>query len=75
LYPLASLIRTQSASRGSPVTPKPVVFAPRSAHMKKTTLVAGLALALGTNANKKNAFGKCVSQKAKENETEQPPAA
>jgi hypothetical protein len=29
----------------------------------------------GTNANDKNAFGKCVSQKAKENQTEQPPAA
>jgi hypothetical protein len=29
----------------------------------------------GTNANKKNAFGKCVSEKARENEAEQPPAA
>jgi hypothetical protein len=26
------------------------------------------------NANRKNAFGKCVSKKARENETEQPPA-
>jgi hypothetical protein len=29
----------------------------------------------GTNANDKNAFGKCVSEKARENEAEQPPAA
>jgi hypothetical protein len=29
----------------------------------------------GTNANKRNAFGKCVSEKARENETEQPPTA
>ena len=28
----------------------------------------------GTNANDRNAFGKCVSQKARENETEQPAA-
>ncbi len=28
----------------------------------------------GTNANKSNAFGKCVSQKARENDTEQPTA-
>jgi hypothetical protein len=29
----------------------------------------------GTNANGRNAFGKCVSEKARENETEQPPTA
>ena len=29
----------------------------------------------GTNANKKNAFGKCVSQKAQEDEEEVPPTA
>jgi hypothetical protein len=28
----------------------------------------------GTNANNKNAFGKCVSKKARENETEEQPA-
>jgi hypothetical protein len=28
----------------------------------------------GTNANNRNAFGKCVSMKARENETEEPPA-
>jgi hypothetical protein len=31
--------------------------------------------AYGTNANGRNAFGKCVSKKARENETEQPPTA
>jgi hypothetical protein len=156
LYPLASHIRTQSARRGSHVTPKPLLSTRVLADMKKITLVTGLVFALvlpaaavakpspdrgdkraakteckqlrghsdatreafgtqyrnfgacvrakaaeeaqeeqtahknaakeckaerdadaaafaekyGTNANKRNAFGKCVSQKAKDKEAE-----
>jgi hypothetical protein len=71
---LALLAVTASAVAGTP-TPADQAAAAKQCSTERTANPAAFKLLYGTNANKSNAFGKCVSTRAQQNAKNQTNAA
>jgi hypothetical protein len=72
---LALLAITASAVAGTTPTPADKAAAAKQCSTERTANPAAFKLLYGTNANKSNAFGKCVSKLAQQNAKNQTNAA